>query len=86
MSARSAGAQEHVANGLAWVAAQRAAGRSLEAGGGRARSLLAKELRKALSAYMLYQPRDRTGARDDAQEEEGSVKPGARNQYNAENK
>ena len=48
MSARSAGAQEHVANGLAWVAAQRAAGRSLEAGGGRARSLLAKELRKAL--------------------------------------
>ena len=48
MSARSAGAQEHVANGLAWVAAQRAAGRSLEAGGGRGRSLLAKELRKAL--------------------------------------
>eukprot|EP00854_Cymbomonas_tetramitiformis_P001737 gene1737-2397_t len=49
MSARSAGVQDYIANGLAWVAAQRVAGRSLDAGSGRARSIMAKELRKALS-------------------------------------
>lgn len=48
MSARSAGAQEHIAGGMAWVAAQRAAGRSLDAAGGRARSTMAKELHEAL--------------------------------------
>ena len=48
MAERSSAAAEHVARGLAWVAAQRASGRSFAAGGGKARSELAKELKVVL--------------------------------------
>ena len=49
MSARSDKADDHLTRGLAWVAAQKEAGRALNASGGRARSDLCKEIKQALS-------------------------------------
>ena len=48
LSARSVSADAHLARALEWVAAQRAAGRTLNATGGRPRSELAAELQAAL--------------------------------------
>jgi len=48
LSARSVSADAHLARALEWLAAQRAAGRTLNATGGRPRSELAAELQAAL--------------------------------------
>lgn len=48
VSARSDNAKEHLACGLAWVASQRADGRSFDVSGGRGRMEVARELKRVL--------------------------------------